>query len=301
MLDIIDHIDHHFTENIRLSDIAAQFGLSSFHLTRVFKKRTGLPLIHYVIAKRLELAKELLARMSVTEACFEVGFENLSHFSRVFKKRYGVKPSDHKKALSQHGRGALHFADGELNRRCLGQQVTSFFEQYFCRILGILGEIQARETNQVLEVAERCARGLEKDYKLWTISYESGGCRVEEVERRCRGGAGLKMRSVWHPIRKAYDPRRQRLTIDLPKLGCLRRVREGDILIADFLFPEIKNLIDAGIEFIGLSPLFFGDGPVPMTRRGPSGDNRRRDQWPGLAVRTFSPRRMGSLVFRSSR
>jgi AraC-like DNA-binding protein len=85
------------------SDLAAQhslFGLSSqvsmspFRFARVFRELMGIPPHKYLIRLRLLRARERLQEgMSVTDACYAVGFNNLSHFIRSFHAHFGVTPS----------------------------------------------------------------------------------------------------------------------------------------------------------------------------------------------------------------
>ena len=77
--------------------------MSPFQFARVFSELAGMPPHQYLLRVRLDRAAEiLLDGKSVTETCFEVGFSNLSHFTRSFQRRFGCKPS-----LMKSGRGAI--------------------------------------------------------------------------------------------------------------------------------------------------------------------------------------------------
>lgn len=89
-----DFIDAHITEDVSLVQIAAAAGLSVFHFGRAFKTTMGLTPYRYVIEKRIERAKELIARGSLplSLVAAETGFKSSSHFSRTFTEIVGVTP-----------------------------------------------------------------------------------------------------------------------------------------------------------------------------------------------------------------
>jgi transcriptional regulator GlxA family with amidase domain len=82
--------DHH-----SLMRLARLVGMSPFHFARIFRELTGVPPPHaYLCRARLRhAAHSLRVGTSVTQACFNSGFQNLSHFSRQFQRHFGVKPS----------------------------------------------------------------------------------------------------------------------------------------------------------------------------------------------------------------
>jgi AraC-like DNA-binding protein len=75
--------------------LAGEVGLSRAHLLRSFAQAFGVTPHVYLTDLRLRRAKRALARgLSVTEACFEVGFSSLGSFSRLFTQRVGLAPRD---------------------------------------------------------------------------------------------------------------------------------------------------------------------------------------------------------------
>lgn len=77
-----------------LASLARSVGMSTFHFVRIFRELTGLPPHRYLLAVRLQKALERLRDGgTVTETCFAVGFNNLSHFDRMFRRCYGASPS----------------------------------------------------------------------------------------------------------------------------------------------------------------------------------------------------------------
>jgi AraC-like DNA-binding protein len=77
---------------LSLARIAAQVGLRAPVLQQLFQQVFGTSLYQYFQAARLEEAKRLLQHYSVSEVGYQLGFTNLSHFARLFKKHYGLTP-----------------------------------------------------------------------------------------------------------------------------------------------------------------------------------------------------------------
>jgi YesN/AraC family two-component response regulator len=92
----------HFARAITLTDVAREAGLSRFHFCRLFHHETGVPFHEYLHAVRVAQAKELLAAdryLRVSEVAYAVGFNDLSHFDRTFRKMVGHSPSEYRKSL----------------------------------------------------------------------------------------------------------------------------------------------------------------------------------------------------------
>ncbi len=92
---VISYIRTHLGESISLDDLAAQAGISKYHLSREFKALTGMTIIDTVNQIRCGEARRLIeGGMRVSAAAISCGFENLSYFSRTFKKHFQRLPSD---------------------------------------------------------------------------------------------------------------------------------------------------------------------------------------------------------------
>jgi AraC family transcriptional regulator len=92
---VIEYIHEHLDAELSLDHLAAVAHVSPYHFARLFKHSTGLPPHQYVIACRIERAKELLRgrdRLPLAEVATEVGFADQSHFTRHFKRLVGVTP-----------------------------------------------------------------------------------------------------------------------------------------------------------------------------------------------------------------
>lgn len=92
----------HFTEDITLADVAGAAALSKFHFSRLFHQETGLPLHEYLHELRVSRAKALLGNphLRITEVAYAIGFNDLSHFDRVFSRIVGQSPSEYRRSLA---------------------------------------------------------------------------------------------------------------------------------------------------------------------------------------------------------
>lgn len=90
---LINYVHKNLTEDLSLEDLSRQFFINKFHLCSLFKKVTGTSPNQYIINCRIMKAKELLSQnISVEKVCELVGYNNLSHFSRTFKRHIGYSP-----------------------------------------------------------------------------------------------------------------------------------------------------------------------------------------------------------------
>jgi AraC-like DNA-binding protein len=91
-------IDTNYPERIDAGEIADEASYSKFHFIRTFKRIYGRTPHQYLTHVRIERAKELLEQgVSVTEACFAVGFDGPASFASLFKRRAGVTPSEYRR------------------------------------------------------------------------------------------------------------------------------------------------------------------------------------------------------------
>ena len=96
LLDTQEYINAHYQEEIRLNQLADMVGMTPVSFSRFFKLRTGKNLSDYIIDIRLGFAARLLvdSTMSIAEICYECGFNNLSNFNRIFKKKKECSPKE---------------------------------------------------------------------------------------------------------------------------------------------------------------------------------------------------------------
>ena len=93
-----DFISKNQGEALSLGQVARAVNTSTFYFCKMFKKATGLNFTDYVSRTRIEKAKNLLLNpnLRVSEIAFEVGFQSLTHFNRVFKKLSGESPTTYR-------------------------------------------------------------------------------------------------------------------------------------------------------------------------------------------------------------
>lgn len=93
-IDILDFIDKNYMYDLTIDEIAKYTGRSLATFKRDFKKISDLSPQKWIIRRRLEAAHALIqsGERKVTDVCYKVGFKNLSHFSKVYKERYGHSP-----------------------------------------------------------------------------------------------------------------------------------------------------------------------------------------------------------------
>ncbi|WP_419872783.1 AraC family transcriptional regulator [Candidatus Pristimantibacillus sp. PTI5] len=97
---IAEVIEENFMNPVSISDLAYLSGKSLSAFKREFQATYNTSPLQWIRNRRLDKAEELLthSNLSVTDICFTIGFENVAHFSKVFKERFGYPPSTLKKA-----------------------------------------------------------------------------------------------------------------------------------------------------------------------------------------------------------
>jgi AraC-like DNA-binding protein/ligand-binding sensor protein len=96
------YIEDKQSEDLTLGEVAKAVNTSTFYFCKMFKKATGLHFTEYVSRVRIEKAKNLLLNpnLRVSEVAFEIGFQSLTHFNRVFKKIVGQSPTEYREQLA---------------------------------------------------------------------------------------------------------------------------------------------------------------------------------------------------------
>ena len=92
---IIDFLNENYDQRISLDQIATNMYLSPVYISKIFKEKTGDSPINYLIRIRLEKAKEMLdsdSTKSIREIAQKVGYEDMYHFSKLFKRHFGISP-----------------------------------------------------------------------------------------------------------------------------------------------------------------------------------------------------------------
>jgi AraC family transcriptional regulator len=92
---VVDYMEANLQNDVSLSDLAGLLNLSRFHFVRTFKQSTGLPPHRFLMARRIERAKDLLAQpgLSISEVSRRAGFHGVTQFTRSFRRLTGTTPS----------------------------------------------------------------------------------------------------------------------------------------------------------------------------------------------------------------
>ena len=96
------YIDGHYSDAIDLDNIAGEAAYSRYHFLRLFRQIYSKTPHQYLTRVRIEQAKLLLDKnLPITDVCFSVGFDSISSFTGLFKKRVGITPSAYRERQQQ--------------------------------------------------------------------------------------------------------------------------------------------------------------------------------------------------------
>jgi AraC family transcriptional regulator len=95
----VEYIQAHLVEDLSLSDIADELGMSQYYFCHLFKRSTGMSPHQFLIRQRVEQAKHLLKQTerTITDIALECGFANQSHFAKCFRQYMGMNPNQFRK------------------------------------------------------------------------------------------------------------------------------------------------------------------------------------------------------------
>lgn len=96
---IAKYIDQHYAEDVSVEQLVKQFYISPYHLSHMFRHKTGYSLKQYILRRRIGEAQIRLVQTqdSVQTIAEAVGFEDASYFSRIFSKYIGLTPTEYRK------------------------------------------------------------------------------------------------------------------------------------------------------------------------------------------------------------
>ncbi len=96
VLKVKNYIEEHYCDELRLAQLSQMVGMTPSAFSRFFKQRTGKNLNEYIVDVRLGHAARLLVDTThtVSEICYETGFNTVCNFNRLFRKRKGCNPTD---------------------------------------------------------------------------------------------------------------------------------------------------------------------------------------------------------------
>jgi AraC-like DNA-binding protein len=93
---VIKYLQNHYSDDISLTDVASSINMSDSAFSHFFKKRTNHSFSDYLIDIRIGHASRMLLETNdnISEICYKCGFNNLSNFNRLFKKKRGCTPRE---------------------------------------------------------------------------------------------------------------------------------------------------------------------------------------------------------------
>lgn len=98
IFEIVRYLNSNYKNKITLKTLSEKFFLSEAHLSRSFKDVTGFNIISYINTLRIKESQKLIIECdkNITEIAYEVGYDSITHFERVFKSIVGVSPSKYR-------------------------------------------------------------------------------------------------------------------------------------------------------------------------------------------------------------
>jgi two-component system response regulator YesN len=97
---VVEYLKQNYRNNITLNDLSGHFYVTPSYLCRRFREKTGLTLVEYLEEMRLEKAEEYLTSSDtkITDISEQVGYMDPNYFSKIFKRKYRLSPSDYRMA-----------------------------------------------------------------------------------------------------------------------------------------------------------------------------------------------------------
>lgn len=159
-------IADHCTGPLDPADVAARSGYSYFHFCHVFRAITGRGLSRYILEKRMEVAKGLLAQgKSVTYTAMEIGFDTVSGFTRAFTRLFGIPPSKYRASMLEGQSGAK--GEGNMEPKIIKKAAF----KAACLVVRPESEV---------DILERCGYWIGKDIpELTATSHEEAFAKAE--------------------------------------------------------------------------------------------------------------------------
>lgn len=101
--EIKQYVAENFDKNISLADLSNRFYLNLHYLSQLFKEKTGQNYLEYLTQVRMERTKEFLAEtdLKIYEIAQMVGYSDPAHFSKVFERAVGCKPTEYRKLIER--------------------------------------------------------------------------------------------------------------------------------------------------------------------------------------------------------
>lgn len=95
---VLQFIHDHYQQTVTVKELAALCHFSEYHFMRFFKRHMNMTCIEYLNQYRLEMAarKLLQTELPITDIALETGYNNISYFNRIFRKKFGITPKEYR-------------------------------------------------------------------------------------------------------------------------------------------------------------------------------------------------------------
>ena len=101
--DVLTYINTHYTQPLKIDQLAKTFGVSVSYLSHEFARFTNRSVYEYILYRRVMLARQLMqGDKSLNDLAYQCGFNDYSNFLRIFNKMVGMSPSAYRKQLKQN-------------------------------------------------------------------------------------------------------------------------------------------------------------------------------------------------------
>ena len=102
LVKVREMLDERFLEQVNLTEVALDIGLHPVYLTRIFRSYYGCNITEYLLRRRLNHALQMFSNdtLSLAEIAVRAGFCDQSHFSKQFKRFYGLSPGSYRRRCS---------------------------------------------------------------------------------------------------------------------------------------------------------------------------------------------------------
>ena len=103
ILEAVKYINDNYSAKLSLEQLADHFGYSKYHFARMFKRYTGKTVTEHINILRCEKASVMLAgtNSTIADISSECGFDGQSYFTEIFRKNYGITPTEYRKSLKK--------------------------------------------------------------------------------------------------------------------------------------------------------------------------------------------------------
>ena len=133
---VMDYVNNHFMNRIKLKDLADQEGLSMCYLSHFVKKNLGISFQQYINKVRVKNAESLIANTEKRniDICFESGFSDYRYLSKVFMEEYGCTPSKYKRTNHNMRLDMIPGRDLDLDKQHVVTPIDIAVEDILARI-----------------------------------------------------------------------------------------------------------------------------------------------------------------------